>query len=330
MPSTVVVMNGHFYSIKMDDKIIAPPDFRKDLQPHHVFFTWEITHKCNYQCSYCSLRLEKELGKEPDTVYLSSEEWLIIWRRVYDKYGSCELHLTGGEPFIYPHFMEMISKVVKMHTFECSTNLFWEVDDFIENVSSDRARVGVSFHPEIVDYDKFLEKAVRLKRAGFEVWMNYVAYPPIMESMETCKKLAHQEGIDMSILPFNGEYKGKKYPDEYTQEEREFLNKVAGKSIVVKKTMDWALNKEQQREKKTKICRMGQMYARIHPDGRVDRCCGDKAQKLGNIIDNTFSLLDEPLPCESKDCRCWRCMVVGEEERWASHWVLPPAARNLR
>lgn len=303
-----------------------PPSFINEIEPHRLFFTWDITYKCNYQCSYCSLGGHEEKDKKPKTVYLSSEEWYKIWKGIYKRYGSCEIHATGGEPFFYPNFLEIITKLIEIHTFECSTNFYWEVDEFIKRIPSDRARIGTSFHPEFGKFSDFLNKALKLKKAGYEVWINYVAYPPLLNDIENALYLAQKEGISMSVLPFNGRYKDKDYPADYSEREKELLNRLGLNSIVIRNAFNWSLNKDA-RVKNKKFCRMGQMYGKIHPDGNVYRCCGKNSHLLGNLIEGTFSLLEEPLPCENEECPCWRSMVVGEEDRWASHWVTPSAAR---
>lgn len=301
---------------------------RGKLDPGHVFFTWDLTYNCNYCCSYCSLGDNEEKKSKPQTIVLTPNQWYNIWKDIYDRYGSCELHLTGGEPFIYPGIMEILDRIIEMHTIECSTNFYWDVDEFMKRVPPDRARIGVSFHPEIVDYEVFLNKAIKMKNAGYEVWINYVAYPPFIEDLKPARQRAVSNGIDMSVLPFDGKYKGKKYPAEYNDREKKVLSDLGLESQIIKKIFDWTF-KEKTRTKKKKLCRMGQMYAKIHPDGKVTRCCCEEnPYPIGDIMKGTFSLLDEALPCENKDCPCWRCMVVGEEEKWASHWVAPPALKK--
>lgn len=69
------------------------------------------------------------------------------------------------------------------------------------------------------------------------------------------------------------------------------------------------------------LCRMGQMYAKILPNGNVYRCCVRDAIFLGNILDRNFKLLDEPQPCEAQQCPCWKSMLVGlEEDKWLPLW----------
>jgi MoaA/NifB/PqqE/SkfB family radical SAM enzyme len=296
--------------------------FRKQIPPHRVFFTWDIHYLCNYQCTYCNA-LKPGDSNFIEAIYLDVDQWIEIWNGIYDSYGSCEIQLTGGEPFTYPSIMDLITKLSKIHTLEFSTNFSWDIEPFIKNIPPNRARVGISFHPEFADFKEFLDKASELKKGGFEVWVNYVAYPPLLEGMAKYKQEVEKLGICFSILPFTGTYEGRSYPAEYTEEERKFLLILGESDIVNKKTIDWKLEKGKNITK-GKLCRMGQMYAKIHPNGDTYRCCGDGGSGcLGNLIKGTFRLLDSPSPCECNQCPCWRCMLVGEEQNWLGHWVIP-------
>ncbi len=305
--------------------IKPPPDFRRGIAPHRVFFNWEVTYKCNYNCSYCSFGGASKRKEPRPTVYPGIDKWFQAWHSIYQRYGSCEIHFAGGEPFVYPEFMDLIEQLSEIHTMEFSTNLFWDPDDFIKRIRPGRARIGVSFHSEFVDFDTFFLKALSLKGAGFEVWANYVAYPLFMEGMDKYKKKFEESGISMSILPFKGKYDGREYPESYTRQERECLRKL-GTSSWTEKTLDFAFDKEKGNVR-DKLCHMGQMYAKIHPDGEVYNCCAENALRLGNIIDGTFSLLEEPFFCKQSNCPCWRAMVVGNAGYWLEHWPVPPDAR---
>jgi MoaA/NifB/PqqE/SkfB family radical SAM enzyme len=305
--------------------IKPPPDFRKNIAPYRVFFNWEITHKCNYKCSYC-LICGVSIAKKPiPTIYPGIDKLIEVWRNIYERYGSSEIHFAGGEPFTYPGFMDFIERLSEIHTMEFSTNLFWDPDDFIKRIKPGRARVGVSFHPEFADFETFFLKALKLKKAGFEVWANYVAYPPFMGHMEEYKIKFEQSGMSLFILPFRGGYGGKDYPESYAQEERDYLGKL-GTDTTAKKTLDYTFVKEK-RNTQNKLCRMGQMYAKISPDGGAYNCCLEKALKLGNIFDDSFYFLESPFLCKEANCPCWKCMLAGDEEYWLEHWPVPPDAR---
>ncbi len=304
------------------------PDYRNRIAPQRVFFTWDITYKCNYRCSYCNFNEPAGWLEPESTVYPGLDAWAGAWRKIYERYGSCEIHCAGGEPFVYPDFMELIEKLSGMHTLEFSTNLHWDPEDFIRRIMPGRARIGVSFHPEFVSFEAFFEKVAKIKGAGFEVWVNYVAYPPIFKGMQEFKQRFEQIGVAMSLLPFKGKYEGRAYPEGYTEQEKRYLRECAGTDSWTQKTMDFAFAKEK-REIKSRLCRMGQMYAKIHSNGDAFSCCAKTAKKLGNLVSGTFSLLEEPSLCEDDNCPCWKGMVIGKEKDWAEHWVVPPDARQI-
>jgi organic radical activating enzyme len=301
---------------------------RKSISPNYVFITWDIHYGCNYNCTYCNTPKpwnppgSWERGRDK-VVYPGIQKWIKIWEDIYKLYGSCEIHITGGEPFIYPSFMELITHLSKIHTLEIITNLAWDPAYLVKNLDPMRIRIGTTFHPEFANLEEFIKKHLILKEAGFETWVNYVAYPPIMDGMQKCKSEFDKLGISFNIQPYLGWYQDKEYPAGYTSSELSYLRACYdNEDIINKKTIEWKTGAEK-RNMKGKVCRMGQMYAKVYPTGDAYRCCAKDTAKLGNLINGTFKLLDEPFPCEAEHCFCWRCMIVGQEDNWAQHWVIP-------
>ncbi|MHB9154089.1 MAG: radical SAM protein, partial [Endomicrobiales bacterium] len=193
---------------------------RKTIPPHRVCITWLLNNKCNYRCSYCQNDF-----KEPEGfTVLPPERWAEIWKSVHDRYGTCAIQLTGGEPTFYPRFFEVLREVAKLHFVEMQTNLSWEPRQLIDTVSPDRvSRVGASFHQEFEKYDSFIQKMRALKDAGFKVEITYVAYPPYLEKGKDFLRIAREAGVPFSVLSFQGEYQGKRYPESYSQAEIDAL-----------------------------------------------------------------------------------------------------------
>jgi len=290
---------------------------RDKIMPGKVFFTWYINTECNYRCSYC--RPENFATRRAPLA-----RWLEIWDDIYNKYGRCHISFSGGEPFIYPSFIEILQGMTRHHTVEVSTNLSFDVKPLLEKVNLKRIRIGCSLHPETADFEEFLCKIRELKKHDFEKWVTFVTYPPFLEKMEYYKKRVENEGVRFSMLPFKGRYNEKEYPAGFTEKEKELILKACGNDEVNRKTFEWNSDRKVvEASLKKGPCRMGQMYARIYPDGRVQRCCVQDAMELGNIIDGTFALLEEPLQCDNPKCPCWKCMIAGEEERWSRYWMVP-------
>jgi MoaA/NifB/PqqE/SkfB family radical SAM enzyme len=312
------VEEGQIYKVSRPKNLIATPGPKALFAPHRVFITWDTHYRCNYKCSYCNANKDNTI----EARYPRLDKMIGIWKDIYNKYGPCEIHLAGGEPFVYPYIFELITQLSKIHTLEFSTNLYWDPEVFIANVSPERARIGVSFHPEHAEFGPFLAKALKLKNSGFEVWMNYVGYPPILAEMPKYKAEVEKTGMHFSILPFNGNFEGRVFPDGYSEAEKNILYCDIQADLVNKKTMDWKAG-EEQNSTRGRSCRMGQMYAKIHANGEAYRCCGINAKKLGNLFDGTLELLKDPAPCDCEKCPCWKCMLVGKEEHWSEHWVIP-------
>lgn len=301
---------------------------RNRIPPYRVFFTWDIHYDCNYRCSYCyfSDRWE-ELAKK--NVYPGIDVWKIIWDKIYEKYGETHVHISGGEPFTYPNIIDLTAYLVEKHTIEFDTNLSFDEKEFvskIKDVHRYRVKFAAAFHPEFVDFNTFLKKILFLKEAGCDVTVNYVAYPPQLKQMKKYKNDFNRNGISFNIMPFRGEYQGRKYPDEYTYEEKSIIIECdfqTGAKMLEKYTSNYKQSMSSHTNKGL-LCRMGQMYAKIHPDGTAYRCCLIKDEgKLGNLINGTFELYEEPQICVYDKCHCWVAMIVNKEKDWLFHWVIP-------
>ena len=150
--------------------------------PYRVFATWNIHYACNYRCNYC--HAPKPGQKDARTAaYISSPEWLDIWKGLYERYGTWEMLISGGEPFAYPGFMDLIVELAKIHLIGVCTNLQWDVLYFVKHVTPARVRIETSFHPEFADLKEFVGKLKVLKENGFAPTVNFVPWPPLLAKM---------------------------------------------------------------------------------------------------------------------------------------------------
>lgn len=63
---------------------------------------WVLLRACNFRCNYCAIPPE-ELGGRIK-LHATASEWL----EAFNATGkSWLLHITGGEPSIYPGFVEL-------------------------------------------------------------------------------------------------------------------------------------------------------------------------------------------------------------------------------
>ncbi|MFH0790842.1 MAG: radical SAM protein, partial [Candidatus Omnitrophota bacterium] len=326
-----------------------------NITPKTIFFTWDIQYQCNYNCTYCFLHFEKSSSRI-EAARLNTDEWLKIWEDIYNKYGECEIQVTGGEPFCYPDFINLISNLSKLHMFSFSTNLSWNVDEFINKVSPARAKIDTSFHHEFIKIRQFIEKFQKLKKNGYLVSVTMVAYPGLLEKIYDFGKEFGDHGIKLVVYPYRGPYQDRNYPEGYTKEEAVLLQKLnlqVGENVSRKLNIKHLFNPEipavnpkssadveENNSKQAaivlndpsvqKLCLMGHRYAKILPNGDAFRCCTaiwdetkgfDNWGSLGNLVNRTFQFYDEPRVCPSSDiCACYKAMLVGEEKGWLKDW----------
>ncbi len=296
------------------------PEFPRTEQPHRVFWCWDISYVCNYRCSYCIIDAWRK------TTYLAAEEWKRIWDLIFENYGSTHIRFSGGEPFMYPGFFKLLRLIGENHTLNITTNLSFDADEFIKEVGpvADKAQlvISASFHPEFVRLEEFIEKICYLKSKGIYASASLVAWPAFLKNMPAIKEEMEKNKIEFLIIPLQGTISDKKYPEAYTDEERKFLEgfSVLTSNPASKDMADFKIKQENLALKK-RLCRMGQNFGMIRPNGDVYRCCTfEKTAYLGNLIAGTFKLLEQPQWCEITPCNCYKAMLVGEEQRYLSQW----------
>ncbi|NLB35433.1 MAG: radical SAM protein, partial [Elusimicrobia bacterium] len=328
----------------------------------------------NYNCSYCSV-IHSEKVRWERTRYLSPEEWEEIWKKIYLRNGPCHLNITGGEPFVYPKFLEILRRILKYHTVGLQTNLSWDPEEFLAQIPLERVNICSSFHPEKVRLEEFIGSVKKLKDAGADISVNYVAFPPQLKELEKLVSESSLNGIMLTILPYTGQYEGRYYPKEYSKDERKLLKDIIKNYSLTDRHLLWWLKQDDdelftgfsearrpdQTEKfkskeelpspiskssntelhsfeeeyinnsekflDSRLCRMGEVYAIINPDGRAVRCCAD-LRGLGNIIDGSFNFSSQPLPCEDVTCRCFKAMILGSEDEWGLSWIATESERE--
>jgi len=286
-----------FNDAPVDSRVELSSVDKKDLSvspADKIKFAWDVHYRCNFRCPYCWFY--KEWAKmSVRNLDLSPDEWMVHWKRIYDRYGEVKVEIVGGEPFIYPDFIELVRKLSDMHLVKITTNLSGDVERFVKQVSPERVNLDLNYHMLFMDLDTVIKKAKILNNAGFKSGVCFLAYPPQMEYIDRLSKVFRQAGINFALAAFWGEHEGKKYPDAYTQEERDMMRPYLGDI----NRLSYHLNAA---SPKGKLCKAGCKYADIQADGNVVRCSPLGDRSIGNITDEGFQLLENPLPCEAETC----------------------------
>jgi radical SAM superfamily enzyme YgiQ (UPF0313 family)/MoaA/NifB/PqqE/SkfB family radical SAM enzyme len=268
----------------------------KSCNNKKIKFSWDIHYRCNFRCPYCWFYKEWAY-LDRNSLCLNPEEWMVHWNRIYDAYGEVRIEIIGGEPFIYPHFIELIRKISSLHSIKITTNLSGDIESFAKEIDPRRVDLDLNFHILFIELETVIKKAIILRNAGFKAGVCYLAYPPQMYKIKYLSERFKKEGINFALAVFWGEYDGKKYPAEYTEEEKELMRPFLRKMDRIDYHLDATIPKG-------KLCNAGHTHANIKADGNITRCRALNDVSIGNITDKEFRLLDKPLSCYLTSCPC--------------------------
>ena len=251
---------------------------------------WNMTRKCNFRCEYCYFPHDNTpvtetlpVGRITDFLDGTGEPWVV--------------GLTGGEPFIYPGFVDICEALTRNHRIGVDTNLSVssKVRDFAERIDPARVQdLYVALHIEererVKGVPAFIENARLLMDKGFKVIVNYVVHPTLEGRFHADCEFFAGHGITITPRPFRGKLEGRRYPEAYGDRAQAIFadHPEQGKKI--------AFNFY------GVPCSAGKTLLRLEPDGTVFRCPGDKTV-LGNVLDKV-TLMNGDEPCIKHRCPC--------------------------
>lgn len=288
-----------------------------------IKFTWEIGFYCNFKCDYCFYtqsgwkNLEKIRGipKSPNVI----ED---AWEEVCRRYGSVCIYITGGEPFLYPNFIEVICRILKFHEVHITTNLSLYIDEFVGKISPEKVEINATFHPVFINIDRFTSQILKLKEANFICNVCYLAHPMQLREMLSYKKYFKKFQIEMTPNVFWGEYKRKRYPHRYSEKERRYYQFVT--NWTTEESNDNFFSEKEETKKNPqfynlypkfsmgRICNAGYKYAIVNVDGTVKPCGQVLGPILGNIYQKNVRLYKSQIKCSAEYCKC-KEVNYGEE-----------------
>ncbi len=166
---------------------------------------WMITGKCNFNCRHCF--------NAADNARLQSEFTLEEAEKLLDDAELCGITgftITGGEPMLHPHFMDIVRSIYKrnMYIQELNTNGHFITQDILDEmkeigcyplmkISFD----GIGCHDWMRGREGAEEDALRAiklcKDNGFRVMVQTNVHRHNVESMLPTAKLLDGMGVDV-------------------------------------------------------------------------------------------------------------------------------------
>jgi MoaA/NifB/PqqE/SkfB family radical SAM enzyme len=274
---------------------------------------WHLLNTCNYRCSYCFFPPDF-LGEKLQT-HASPQQW----QSAFDATGyTWLLHMTGGEPGVYPSFAELSEALTRRHFISINSNLSRPFQSFAERVDPTRVSfINAGFHFEErerrSDHAAFLANAELLRSKGFPLLVSIVATPSALERFQEASDILAQIGVVPIPKVLRGSYMGRLFPEAYTDLDRTrfrtfaelarrfyqplLFNALERPSIDMFRDDD-LLHGEPSFAGQS--CEAGPRFVRIDPMGEVVRCSGPTV--YGNILAGTFKRARGPKPCNTRAC----------------------------
>jgi MoaA/NifB/PqqE/SkfB family radical SAM enzyme len=287
---------------------------------------WYLLTTCNARCSYCFLPLASRRAKLK--IYGSP----LQWTEAFNSTGKTWLiHITGGEPSMYPDFIELCEYLTQNHYVSINTNLTHDsMRTFAQRIDPERVNfinVGVHIQEKKTkeSLDAFIERALELKTMKFSVLLSQLMTPQVINDYPDISSFFKTHGLFLIPKVIQNMYQGKKYPDAYSPEQKNLIRTYVTEA---KQNYNPILSTMQEPptilfsdlrfvnatpDHRGKLCDAGRTFIRINPNGTAVRCFSQEV--YGNILFKDLKLLDTPKPCNTSYCPywCYKYLVKDKE-----------------
>ena len=276
-------------------------------------FDWHLTNRCNFYCEYCHPQIRYVLNRK----HLSEPDPELVVRR-FDALGKvCLVHMSGGEPFMFPGFVALCEGLTRRHFISINTNLAsQDVEEFARQVPADRvAKIVAAIHmPERelrgLELDAYARNYLVLRHAGFDVTALYVLYPPLLPRLADDLDRLRSLGVDhLRAKVFKGVHEGTRYPEGYSDEQKALILANSGEYVFNRPYLDGLLSFQGQ------ACTAGVSSFKVTVTGQVRRCASVPTS-YGNLYDGTFQPARAAAACPAR-----RVLVLSQ---CLSYLVDPP------
>lgn len=249
-----------------------------------------FNNRCNLNCKYCFLFGNHNKGGVNSAIDIDS------FIKTLEKTGKIFkiIFCGGGEPFLISNILEACKKLTKKHYIGFNTNLTSnKIKEFAEKINPKKVGyIHASCHIKELErlnlLDRYIENFLLLKKKGFEIYSEAVAYPHLAKEVKKYKKIFRGKGINLSFSEFKGKYDGKEYPKSYTKKE--------------KKIFRFNHDPNKLHNQYNTVCNAGYNIGVISSNGNI-KICDTYSQEIGNIY-KEIKFKKELIICKAKFCDC--------------------------
>lgn len=140
---------------------------------NQIRITWNVSHWCNYDCSYCGVLVYSRRGPERQAHsfdYYPVADWIAAFQRIQKE--RVVLKVLGGEPFMdRANWKQLLQALLPdpRFAFDIFTNGSWNADYFKDLPNKEKAGLIVSFHSSKTAFEPWRERLLRIRDAGFTI-----------------------------------------------------------------------------------------------------------------------------------------------------------------
>jgi MoaA/NifB/PqqE/SkfB family radical SAM enzyme len=275
---------------------------------------WELLTTCNFRCDYCYWPAA-DLGAKMVTHGTHAQ-----WVEGFNATGKTWLlHITGGEPTIYPDFTGLCEQLSQRHFLSINSNLSHQcMDAFAERIDPKQVHyINTAVHyderQKKTSLDVFIKRVRKLREHHFNVLVNLVMTPMMLSTFPQLSEYFESHGLYLIPKVLRNMYQGKMYPAAYSADQKALFFEYSAKA-----KQNYAPVIERMGEPATidmfaderiinatgnyhgKLCGSGYNFVKIEKDGSLYRC--GSGERLGNILQKNTRLLRAPKVCDTSYC----------------------------
>lgn len=256
-------------------------------------------HVCNYRCEYCYLKKTNEINMG----FIEQQKELL---KNLQKVNRPMIIIFGvtGEILAVPELwssLALLSEIKNIKWISLITNLSKDFDWIERYYPLKKISIIATYHPSSfkdfsIESKQFFKRVEHLKKNALNVIVNYVATPDQIQEYENVKNILDNLGVCLTVNPLIGTFRGKFYPRDYTDAERNKVNEIMENDII----STYFLHGKRPQT----YCTAGRDLLVASPDGTAYRCEHIK-EKRGNFMDEEGPLIDiQSEICEIGGCSC--------------------------
>lgn len=247
---------------------------------------------CDYDCGYCPFAKRRDTPEQlrADRAALTRfTEWIGADEQrdsrisvLFTPWGEALTRSWYRSALVELSHLPHVAKVAVQSNLSCRL-------DWLDEANRDATALWCTYHPDQVEFERFIAKHRRLLDLGIRHSVGIVGQP---EHLAAALRL--REAIDDDVYLWVNAAEGKTYTDD--------------------EAANWAAIdplfevSRHPHESLGRACRTGESVVSVDGDGNVRRCHfvsrTDPTEHLGNLYDGSFRARLRPRPCPLKQCDC--------------------------